>query len=160
MEFYAIFAKAMVNQTLHITLPVLGEYSNLPKFFNCISKQSYKRYKVYVCVNQYESWWGASDKVHYCTDNAKSLAYLRSLNLEIEIIDRSSQGLGWPEKKGGVGWARKVLMDRISKEDKHDIIVSMDADTFYPENYLFSISNYFNKHPQNLALTIPYYHPL
>ncbi len=151
----------MSTHTLHIALPVLGEFGNLPNFLKCIKSQSFKNYKIYVCVNQYDSWWSNPDKNHYCIDNAKSLEFLKSQNNEnLVIIDRSTKGSGWPVKKGGVGWARKVLMDTISTENKNDIIVSMDADTFYPENYLQSISRYFSKHPKRLGISIPYFHKL
>jgi hypothetical protein len=36
----------------------------------------------------------------------------------------------------------------------------MDADTFYPDNYLFSISQHFNKNPEHLGISIPYFHKL
>jgi hypothetical protein len=52
-------------------------------------------------------------------------------------------------------------MDRIAEVSyKNDTIISMDADTFYPENYLFSIHNFFNQHQDHFGLSIPYYHHL
>ncbi|PLW97634.1 MAG: hypothetical protein C0591_06185 [Marinilabiliales bacterium] len=154
------FCKLMALRILHIALPVMGESANLDQFFECMEKQSFKDFMIYICVNQYESWWNDPEKVHYCLDNAKSINYIKSSGLVTEIIDKSSKGKGWPEKRGGVGWARKVLMDRISKENKNDTIVSMDADTFYPEDYLESIHNYFMHHPESVGLSIPYFHPL
>ncbi|MCB2207499.1 MAG: hypothetical protein KQH67_04315 [Bacteroidetes bacterium] len=150
----------MLQRKLHIALPVMGESANLAQFFACMEQQTFRNFKIYICVNQYESWWNDPDKHYYCHDNAKSLDYLKSSGFEGEIIDKSSNGNGWPEKRGGVGWARKVLMDRISKENKNDIIISMDADTFYPENYLQSIHNYFEWHPDHVGLSVPYFHPL
>ncbi len=151
----------MNTHTLHIALPVLGEFANLHNFFKCIKSQSFKNYKIYVCVNQFDSWWSNHDKKHYCIDNAQSLEFLKSQNNEnLAIIDRSTKGSGWPDKKGGVGWARKILMDTISTENKNDIIVSMDADTFYPDNYLLSISQHFNEYPEHLGISIPYFHKL
>jgi hypothetical protein len=150
----------MAQRMLHIALPVMGESANLDQFYACMKKQFFKDFKIYVCVNQYDSWWFDLNKVHYCYDNAKSLNYLNSVELDTEVIDKSSKGKGWPERRGGVGWARKVLLDCISDENKNDIIVSMDADTFYPENYLLSIHNYFLYHPESVGLSIPYLHPL
>jgi hypothetical protein len=150
----------MAQRLLHIALPVMGESANLDRFFACIEKQSNKDFKIYICVNQYESWWNDPEKVHYCDDNAKSLDYLKSSGFKAEVIDKSSKGSGWSEKRGGVGWARKVLMDHISKKDKNGVIVSMDADTFYPEDYLESIDNYFMHHPESVGLSIPYFHLL
>lgn len=150
----------MAQRTLHIALPVMGESANLPQFLSCIEKQTFRNFKIHICVNQYDDWWLDSDKRHYCTDNVKSLDYLSSFKNDIEIIDRSSKENGWPPKRGGVGWARKVLMDSISSNEKNDIIVSMDADTIYPEDYLFSINKYFDNHPNHLGLSLPYFHHL
>jgi len=95
----------MNTHTLHIALPVLGEFVNLPDFFKCIKSQSFKNYKIYVCVNQYDSWWSDPDKKHFCKDNSQSLDFLKSQNSEnLVIIDRSTKGYGWATKKGGVGW--------------------------------------------------------
>ena len=151
----------MSNRVLHIALPVLGEYANLSNFLDCLEKQSFKKFKIYICINQYEHWWDEASKLHYCLDNAESLSFLKSLDSDIEIVDRSSKGFGWLKKKGGVGWARKILMDRIAEVgNKDDIIVSMDADTYYPENYLVSIIDFFNEHPDNIGLSVPYFHQL
>jgi len=145
---------------LHIALPAMGEAANLAQFFSCMQKQTFRNFKIYVCVNQYESWWNNPEKLHYCLDNEKSLNFLKSKASAVETIDKSSKDSGWPDKKGGVGWARKILMDRIAKEDTKGVIVSMDADTVYPENYLKSVSDYFNQHPESVGLSIPYFHPL
>lgn len=150
----------MAKRILHIALPAMGESANLAQFFKCMAEQSFKDFKIYICINQYESWWNDPDKLHYCHDNAKSLDYFKSSGFEAEIIDKSSKGKGWLEKRGGVGWARKVLMDRISVENESDIIVSVDADTYYTRNYLSSIAKFFNHHMQTVGLSIPYFHRL
>ncbi len=146
---------------LYIALPVLGEFASLAHLFTDLENQSYKIFYVFVCINQYESWWDKPDKKHYCEDNEKSLAYLRSIRKNnLFIIDRSSRGKGWPDKKGGVGWARKILMDRIAAASDEGIIISMDADTHYPENYLQEIVTYFKNNPDKTGLSVPYYHRL
>ena len=145
---------------LYVALPVLNESDNIDKLIHCLSLQSFTRYKLIVCVNQYESWWQNSEKVSACEDNLKSIALLKDVqNIALEIIDRSTIGNGWPEKKGGVGWARKTIMDNIAnKATKNDIIVSIDADTYYPPDYLQSIFDFFNKNKKAVGLAIPYYH--
>ena len=68
---------------------------------------------------------------------------------------------GWPAGRGGVGWARKVAMDYISeKANAKDLIISIDADTFYPPNFISAVSKEFDKSKDLLGLAIPYYHPL
>ena len=147
---------------IYVALPVINESENISAVMNCLRLQSFSRFDVVVCVNQYEDWWQNDEKVNICIDNQKSLEYLSlAKNLNIQIIDHSSKGKGWPPKKGGVGWARKTLMDHIvSKADKNDIIVSIDADTYYPPDYLQSIFDFFTENKKLVGLAVPYYHKL
>jgi hypothetical protein len=147
---------------VYVALPVLNESENLPGLIESFKKQDMKDFELVVCVNNYNRWWDEPGKNTQCTDNQKSLKYLRSIDsLMVQVIDRSSPGHGWPDKKGGVGWARKIAMDEIAnKADDHDLIVSIDADTFYPENYLSAILDYFFNNPESFGLSLPYYHKL
>jgi hypothetical protein len=112
-------------------------------------------------VNQPEEWWNEEEGQQKCLDNQKSMDLLNESGLEKEIIDRSSRGSGWTGKKRGVGWARKLTMDRAAElSNPDDLIVSVDADTYYPSEYFQSLSDLF---AQNTHFTIhsnPYYHPL
>ena len=148
--------------TIYVALPVLNESENINKLIHCLSLQSFTRYKLIVCVNQYENWWQNPEKVNACEDNLKSIALLKEVqNIALEIIDRSTIGNGWLKKKGGVGWARKTIMDSIAKKaNKNDIIVSIDADTYYPPDYLQSVFDFFNNNKKAVGLAIPYYHKL
>lgn len=145
---------------LHIAIPVLNEYKNLRELIKCLKKQSFREFDCVFCVNQNERWWDDPVKVALCEDNQKSIKYLRSVSdIELRVIDRSSKGSGWKEKKGGVGWARKEAMEMINDyAEPDDIIVSMDADTEYPENYLDSIAGSFSENRKALGLSAPYYH--
>ena len=147
---------------VHIALPAMGERKYLPKTLACISRQNLKGFHTWICVNQPESYHLHSEKKEICHNNAHTLDFLRDYPLEnLHIIDRSSRGNGWEEGKLGVGMARKVLMDAIAKAaSNEDIIVSMDADTEFGENYLTSVVTLFSKNPDTLALANPYYHPL
>ena len=79
----------------------------------------------------------------------------------LEVLDFSSPGNGWKGKNFGVGWARKVLFNKILAEAvPEDLIVSMDADTRFGENYLASVMSQMQLSPQWLALSAPYYHEL
>ncbi len=124
--------------------------------------QDFQDFTLVVCVNSYDHWWDDPEKIGSCFDNQKSINYLKSVSdIDLKIIDKSSKGNGWPEKKGGVGWARKVGMDYISGHaNENDLIVCMDADTFYPDNYLSSLKESFEKDSTILGLAIPYYHRL
>lgn len=148
------------ERSVYIALPVLNEFRNLPKLLSCLKEQSIQKFTLVVCVNQYESWWETPDKVSQCLDNQKSIEYLKAQkDLVIEVLDKSSKGNGWSDKKGGVGWARKIAMDFINQHaNSNDLIVCMDADTYYPVNYLESIVKSFDYQPNMLGLAIPYYH--
>ena len=60
-------------------------------------------------------------------------------------------------------YARKKGMDeavrRFNFFEKPDgIIVSLDADTLVPQNYLLEIERYFNNNPQKIGATIAFEH--
>lgn len=147
---------------IYVALPVLNESENISALFNCLRSQTLSEFELIACVNQYEDWWQKDDKVAICKDNLKSIELLNSAeSLKIQVIDRCTIGNGWPAKKGGVGWARKTLMDHISSmATKKDIIVSIDADTYYPPDYLESIFDFFNGNNLLVGLAAPYYHML
>ena len=152
----------MNKPRLYIALPVLNEFLQLPRFLQSLENQHFCDFELVVCVNQYDDWWQDEEKKKIGEDNQKSLALLRQpQKFPVRVIDRSSPGKGWPPKKGGVGRARKTVMDAVAAEaDKQDIIVSMDADTFYPPDYLTVIADFFRKNPKLLGLALPYYHRL
>lgn len=152
----------MSQPKIHIALPVLNESKNLPALIDCLKAQSLQDFKLVICVNNYEEWWSESIKKKQCVDNQKSIRFLNSIeDLSIQIIDRSSKGKGWLKKKGGVGHARRVAMDVIVKYAKDsDLIVSIDADTYYPPDYLASIQQFFLENSKMIGLAIPYYHRL
>lgn len=147
---------------VYIALPVLNESRELPELLKVIKNQDEKEFLLVVCVNQYEHWWEDEKQRAWCEDNQKSLQILiAEKDISIKIIDRSSKGNGWLRKKGGVGHARKVIMDWISEHaGEKDVIVSMDADTFYPVGYLSKIRQFFDQNQESWGVAVPYYHKL
>ena len=152
----------MSDPMIHIALPVLDEYANLPLMINALGGQSLQDYQLYVCINQLERWWDDDSKLRICHDNQASISYLKSLNDgRINIIDKSSKGKGWQGKVSGIGWARKTLMDQISVNAKpNDLIISLDADTLFSPEYLESVLHNVRMNPSAAAFSIPYYHNL
>ena len=150
------------SRTLHIAIPAMNEGAFLPATLECLQRQDYGNYKVWVCVNQPETYWQDSSREGICRDNQSTLAYLRSLGWRpLQVIDHSSRGKGWKGNTHGVGQARKVLMDSISQEaSDQDLIISLDADTIFGEEYLASVARVFERFPQAVALSNPYYHRL
>lgn len=140
----------------------MNESEYVPKLIECIEKQSFKDFELYACVNQLEHWWEDAEKQNICIDNAKTIEILTNIkSFEVEIIDRSSKGNGWDAKNFGVGWARKTVMDKIASiADDKDIIICLDGDISFNDNYFQSVIDAFEKAPKAMGMTIPYYHKL
>lgn len=144
---------------IYISLPVLNESENIPALLECLRNQDRNDFELVVCVNNYDDWWNDDIKKLQCIDNQKSTAVLKAEKLlKVVVIDRSSQTKGWRPKKGGVGHARKTAMDYISSmAEKDDLIISIDADTFYPSDYLKNVTKALDN-KSVIGLAVPYYH--
>ena len=151
---------------IHLAIPAMNEADFLPHTMQCIQNQHGLDPDIdvhtWVCVNQPDQYWQDQDRRHICENNHKTLEYLQTHpTKDLHIIDRSSRGQGWKGKYHGVGAARKTLMDRVDQlAAPDDIIVSMDADTFYGAGYLASVVQLFSNCPDAVALSNPYYHKL
>lgn len=153
----------MQNPKLFLCIPVMNEYDNLPSLIQSFQLQETEyRLKAIFCVNQPDGWKDDPQKRTIFDDNQKSLPYLQDSELDfVEVIDRSSPGKGWDKKNYGVGWARKTAMDFASDQaSDNDIIFSMDADTFYPPDYLQATTENLFENPEAMGVAIPFYHPL
>ncbi len=161
-NYCMLAGKKYIKSKIYIALPVMDEPDYMSSVIKSVKKQTYKNYELFVCVNQPDDWWSQTEKINICENNLRSIEYLKSIReFPITIIDRCSKGNGWKGKKYGVGWARKTLMDAINKiADKNDIIISLDADTVFSENYFQSVINNFIQNPDAVALSVPYYHNL
>ncbi|OIP01399.1 MAG: hypothetical protein AUJ98_04430 [Bacteroidetes bacterium CG2_30_33_31] len=140
----------------------MNENENISKLLQCIRKQEYKNFKVWICVNQPESFWQNPDKVFICKNNSDTLKTLASIeDFSIEIIDKTSKSNGWQGKNSGVGIARKTIMDKIIAEAlDEEIIISLDGDTSFSKKYFQSIAENFYMNADTLAISIPYFHNL
>lgn len=145
----------------YLSLPILNESENIKALLDCLSDQDTDDFELVVCINNYDHWWNDFEKKPQCIDNQNSILLLNNESrFKVTVIDRSSPSNGWAPKKGGVGHARKTAMDYISKVAKDDdLIISIDADTFYPSNYLSQI-NEILKNKTLIGLAVPYYHTL
>lgn len=150
---------------ISLALPVLAERDNMPKLLEVLRGQTFCGFDLYVCVNQPDDWWGLPSndwRRQACDDNQDTLRWLRSVtDLSIITIDCSSKGRGWTQRRQGVGWARKSIFDAIiSHCNSNELIVSLDADALMSEDYLATLIQLMNTHPQAAAASLPYYHPL
>ena len=149
--------------TLRIAIPAMDELDFLPATLDALTKQDTRLpFEVFVCVNQPDNYWDIPEKKAICENNQKLLVSLLDYkSLTLNVLDYASPGHGWKGKKSGVGFARKVLFERIlSNCDSKDIIVSLDADTLIKPHYLQSLADRFEQNPKMNALAVPYYHPL
>ncbi|MDA3886050.1 MAG: glycosyltransferase family 2 protein [Candidatus Delongbacteria bacterium] len=147
---------------IFIAIPALNELEYIPKLIEDLSSQSINQFSVFVCVNNPDEWWNYPENKTKCENNIKTIEYLKSVtDLDIVVIDRACQGNGWIGKKKGVGFARQVLFEAIEKQAAdEDIVISLDADTRIPKDYILSITKTFKKNRKALLLTNPYYHEL
>jgi len=152
----------MHNPKLHIAIPLMDEDENLESLLHCIRNQSYTNYKLWIIVNQPENYWDNPEKQNICLKNATTLSRLSQVaDLPLMLLDYASKGKGWKGKNIGVGIARKTVMEAINAiADPKDILLSLDGDTTFNENYFHSVAKTFAFNPQIPALSIPYYHPL
>ncbi len=136
---------------LSIAIPMLQEAENISFLLEKLRKQGYQDFDVYVCVNHPDD--AAEDIVR---DNRRSVALLMEAKVPfpIHIIEKV-----WHGKQRGVGWARKVLLDEITRRCGGDeLIVSLDADTGFGSYYFENLLEVFNAHPRAVALAVPYSH--
>ena len=147
--------------TVRVAIPAMDELDYLPATLDALSCQQLKLpFEVYVCVNQPDVYWDDPAKVVICEHNQQLLDFLRYYDsLTLHILDYSSRGKGWKGKRCGVGFARKVLFERIlSESDPDDLVVSLDADTRVGSGYLQSLVDNFSANCEMQALAVPYYH--
>lgn len=140
---------------ISVAIPMLAELENLEPLLERFRRQTWRDYTLYICVNNEEGGYGYEE-------NQQCLALLKYVeDLPLVVIDRSSIGLGWSGKKKGVGWARKTLFEKIIAEHgNNELVVSLDADTDFDDNYLEAVAATLNSRPQASAFSVPYYHPL
>ena len=155
----------MSSRHIAVAIPAMDELATLPATLADLAAQTLPSFRLYVCVNQLDSWWHDGDAAHLavCRRNADLLQLLSQWRqrLDLTVVDCSSPSLGWPPRRQGVGWARKRLFDAIVRELPADaLVVSLDADTRVDADYLRRLALTFDRHPDWAALSVPYYHRL
>ncbi|MDD4141936.1 MAG: glycosyltransferase family 2 protein [Bacteroidales bacterium] len=147
---------------LFVAIPLLGESENVVTLLDDLRNQSYNDFEVRCCVNNPQLWYDEQSHGNYLADNAKTIELLSKVDdVDLRVIDKSSDGNALTGKKAGVGMARKIMMDDVvATAMPDDLIVSLDGDTRFNGGYFQSIVDNFLRHPAAAALSVPYYHPL
>jgi hypothetical protein len=75
-------------------------------------------------------------------------AKISDAKMKLGYIDACSKGYEIPGNTGGVGMARKIGMDHALRmlwynSSLHNVILSLDADTLVPQNYLSTVKEHF-----------------
>jgi hypothetical protein len=66
-----------------------------------------------------------------------------------------------PDLKGGVGWARKMVLDEAARLlSQEGVMLCLDSDCTVAYNYLKAVSDFFESHPSCDAVSIYYEHHL
>ncbi|MCK4948415.1 MAG: glycosyltransferase family 2 protein [Candidatus Aureabacteria bacterium] len=147
---------------IYVAIPVMDEPEWLFRCLDALSAQDYTCFEVWICVNQPEEWWNNPGKQQSCDNNRQTLKKLSGYNaVTLNIIDKSSPGCGWACRAGGVGRARKTIMDTICGEaEDDDIIVSLDGDTLTEKGYFSSLAESFGSNGSIAGISVPYFHNL
>ncbi|MDY5969610.1 MAG: glycosyltransferase family A protein [Bacteroidales bacterium] len=134
---------------------MMREAESLPVLLECLRRQSCQDFTLYACVNHSER--APQEMVD---DNRQCLSMLATCG---KLGDAPPVLLSrvWQGKRGGVGWARKVLFQEIlSRVGDDELIVSLDADTVFAPTHFAVLLEECNLHPSASAFALPYYHPL
>lgn len=152
----------MPARKIFVCIPLMDELENLQQLLHCLRIQDYKNFLAVICINQPDQWWDDPEKQVACEHNQQTIRELQKVkDIDVKIIDWSSRGRGWKKKHYGVGWARKVAMDKAAAmATPDDIMVTMDGDTEFGEKYLGSLADAFLHFPKIKAVSVPYYHRL
>jgi hypothetical protein len=142
---------------IQIALPVLDDTAGVYRLLADLDAQPLP-YQLWICVNQPDHWWDDPALRLRAIRNQDLLAALyRHARPHIRILDYSSPGRGWPFGRGGIGWARHVLIEAImAQAEASDWVLSIDADTRIDPTYLSAVAALQNTAWQ--AAVIPYWH--
>lgn len=150
---------------IFVAIPLMNELDNIPILLDQLINQSLRPVIISFCINQPESWRKSPDKKEIILNNRKTLIYLNKVSasfpIPIIVLDHTSPGNGFHSNVGCVGLARKLCIDSfLSFTNSNDIIVNMDADTYYPDNYFENIIDIYNQLPLLSGVCAPYYHKI
>ncbi len=150
---------------IFVAIPLMNEFENIEKLLDHLSHQSLLPATISFCINQPESWRKNIEKKDIIVNNRKTLMYLKkiasSFPIPIIILDHTSPGNGFNSDVGNVGLARKLCVDSfLPFATDNDIIVNLDADTYYPVTYFEDILEIYSQLPLLSGVCGPYYHKI
>ncbi|MFY9453346.1 MAG: hypothetical protein WAP21_05855, partial [Bacteroidales bacterium] len=153
------------DKNILVAIPLMNEFENISTLMECLADQKLRAKVIALCVNQPKHWSDSPDKKEIVCNNIKTLNYLNQIStsypIKLIILDHASTGKGFASKIPSVGLARKLCIDALLPlANDDDIIVNIDADTYYPSNYLNSLYNIYKQLPLLQGICAPYYHKI
>ncbi len=129
-----------------IIIPVFNEYDYLLKTLMSINKQKNSLLNNTLIVLVINNSVNAERSVKKNNESTNQLIKSYQFNFEYVVLDYYSTGYELPNKKAGVGIARKIGMDYCLKYSlENSLLFSLDADTLISKNYLSHIIEYYNQ---------------
>ena len=103
---------------------------------------------------------GSEDRLQNGIDLARLEDFAQASGLNLGRVDAISPGFEVPERRAGVGFARKLGMDLalpLLDWSADPLLIGLDADTLVEENYLQAIDRHFLMSTRGAAV-LPYRH--
>ncbi len=157
-SFPAVLAPDVSTAEIAVCIPVFAEPDlllTLASLQNCTLPECIV--DVLLCFNKNEemsmeehaihnqSW---KDCQHWIENNQSERLRFRPICYEV-----------LPDPQGGVGWARKMVMDEAARRlEQCGVILCLDSDCTVSKNYLEEVYSYFLAHPDCQAASIYYQH--
>lgn len=156
---------------LVVVVPAICEFENIKTLLLSLIKNSDESFPYSLILFVINNSKSASQEIK--NDNELSINFLRSViqnqatdklpnlisksEIQIGLIDASTEGFEFEESKAGVGLARKIGMDTALRifnysNNSNKIIACLDADCIIEENYLSQIRNSFIQNKLSAAL--------
>lgn len=154
-----------------VVIPAICEFENIKNVLLSLAENEKSALQKSIIIFVINNSLSADPKVK--EDNKKSLYFLRSIinhnslnefspillnqNMNIGLVDASSEGNEMDDKTAGVGLARKIGMDLAFKifdystSDKK-LLICLDADCTVEKNYLSEIIKTFNEQNASAAI--------
>ncbi len=78
------------HSKIYVSIPAINEMELIPLCVECLKKQTFKNFEVYICVNQPDEWWDDSLKKEICLNNINTIEFLKKVGgIPIKIIDKT-----------------------------------------------------------------------